>query len=360
MSALYGLKQALRAWFHRFPAFLLNIGFKSSHSDHSMFIKHSSVGILILLLYVDDIIITGSDTVGLQNLFPTLQQEFSMTYLRDLHYFLGLEATGTKDGLVLTQNRYTLDLSKRIDLTDWKPVSAPVSPRSKLSSNDVDLFPDITLYRSLVGGLQYLNMTRPDITYTVNQVSQFMHRPIQYHFLDVKHILRYLKGTLSHGISFWRNNPMQLTTFSDADWGGDPDTSRSTTGHCIFLGKNLISWGSKKQPTVYTRSTEAEYRALSSTSAELTWFRYLLHDLGSYLKQPPILYCDNISATYSRSKHIQIHYHFVRERISSVHLQLCYIATTHQLADLVTKGLSNARFRFLYGKLSCCLPPCTY
>ncbi|XP_026460024.1 uncharacterized protein LOC113360780 [Papaver somniferum] len=122
------------------------------------------------------------------------------------------------------------------DLTDSKLVSTPVSPRSKLSSNDDALFPDITLYRSLVARLQYLNMTRPDITYMVNQVSQFMHLPTQSHFLVVKRIPRYLKCTLVHGISFWRNNLMQLTSFCDTDWGGDPDTSRSTTSHCILLG----------------------------------------------------------------------------------------------------------------------------
>ncbi|XP_026443702.1 uncharacterized protein LOC113343796 [Papaver somniferum] len=135
-------------------------------------------------------------------------------------------------------------------------------------------------------------MTRPDITYDVNQVSQYMHRPTQTHFMVVKRIIRYLKGALGHGICFWRDSSFHLTAYSDADWGGDPDTSRSTTGHCIFLGRNLVSWGSKKQPTVSTSSTEAEYRDLSSTSAELIWIGYLLRDLNIYLKQPPILYCD--------------------------------------------------------------------
>ncbi|XP_026451025.1 uncharacterized protein LOC113351212 [Papaver somniferum] len=182
-------------------------------------------------------------------------------------------------------------------MDDSKTVTTPVAPRSKLQYDDASLFPDATLYRSLVGGLQYLSMTRPDITYAVNQVSQYMHRPTQTHFMDVKRILRYLNGILGHGICFWRDSYLHLTAYSDVDWGGDPDTSRSTTGHCIFLGRNLVSWGSKKKPTVSTSSTEAEYRALTSTSAELIWIRYLLRDLGIYLKQPPILYCDNINAT---------------------------------------------------------------
>lgn len=351
-KALYGLKQAPRAWFTRFTSFLYELGFVASKSDSSLFTRQTSKGILVLLLYVDDILLTGSDP-SLPTLIDDLRHQFSMTDLGDLHYFLGMEITRTKSGLHLSQNRYTLDILNRSDLINAKPVSTPCSSGGKLSMFDGVLYADVTLYRSIVGALQYLTLTRPDITYSVNQVSQFMHSPTDVHFLAVKRILRYLKGTLGRGLFFNANSIFQIRAFSDADWAGNPDTRRSTTGSCVFLGNHLISWSSKKQPTVARSSTEAEYRALALTAADITWIQYLLKDLSIVMTQSPILYCDNISATYmalnpimhSRTKHVQIDYHFVRERVARRLLTVTYISTRHQLADFFTKSQVTAKHK---------------
>ncbi|XP_026441917.1 uncharacterized protein LOC113341143, partial [Papaver somniferum] len=149
-----------------------------------------------------------------------------------------------------------------------------------MSASGGKLFGDVTKYRSLVGALQYLSMTRPDITYAVNQVSRFMHSPTEDHFMAVKRILRYLKGTLGKGLFLPSTAAPTLLAYSDADWGGTPDDSTSTSGSCVFLGTNLISWSSKKQPTVSKSSTEAEYRAMSIATSEVAWIQYLLTDLG--------------------------------------------------------------------------------
>ncbi|KAL5725454.1 hypothetical protein ACHQM5_008596 [Ranunculus cassubicifolius] len=358
-NSMYGLKQAPRAWFTRFTTFLSQLGFKSSKSDSSLFIRKSSQGILVLLLYVDDIVLTGSDP-NMSLFINELSKQFAMTDLGDLHYFLGMEITRNETALHLSQTKYTIDILNKLDLINAKPVSTPSSSGGKLSMYDGVLFTDVTLYRSLVGALQYLTLTRPDITYSVNQVSQFMHSPTDIHFLAVKRILRYLKGTLGRGLHFPVESSCQIRAFSDADWAGNPDTRRSISGSCVFLGNHLISWSSKKQPTVSRSSTEAEYRALALAAAEVTWIQYLLRDLSVATIQAPIIYCDNVSATYmalnpithSRTKHVQIDYHFVRERVARKLLKIVYISTRHQLADFFTKGQVAAKHTDLSHKLS--------
>ncbi|XP_028095340.1 uncharacterized protein LOC114295309 [Camellia sinensis] len=171
--------------------------------------------------------------------------------------------------------------------------------------------------------LQYLTITRPDIAFTVNSACQYMHAPLLSNFNAVKHLLRYLKGTLDKGLQF-QPSPLVLIAYSDSDWAGNAIDRRSTIGFCIFLGPNLVSWSAKKQPTVSRSSTEAEYRALAQTSAELSWLGMLLWDLHIPL-DPPTLWCDNLSAIalssnpifHARSKHIEVDCHFVRERIAS-------------------------------------------
>ncbi|XP_026415820.1 uncharacterized protein LOC113311186 [Papaver somniferum] len=326
---------------------------------------HQIVGLIVVsIVWLQ----RGSDSHYFSQMLVALKQQFSKTDLGDLHFFLGIEAHRSSSGLHLSQTRYTLDILERVDLLTAKPVSTPIVVGTKMSAHDGTLFPDATLYRSLEGALQFLTMTRPDITYDVNQVCQFMHAPTDIHFLAVKRIFRYLKGTLGKGLFFRPSSSFQVSgsfydtvyAYSDVDWAGNPDNRRSTAGTCVFVGPNLISWSSKKQPTVSRSSTEAEYRALALAAAEVIWILYLLKDLGLYIKQPPTLFCDNINATYmasnpvmpSRGKHIDIDYHFVRERVVRGSLIVRYMPTQHQLADLFTKGLLKPRFHYLSFKLS--------
>ncbi|KAM1014395.1 hypothetical protein ACFX2C_044386 [Malus domestica] len=274
-KSLYGLKQAPRAWNERFTTFLPTLGFKSTYSDSSLFVKQVHYEIVILLLYVDDIIITGSASNAIQDVIHSLTVEFEITDLGDLHYFLGIQISKTNTGLFLSQTKYIQDLLLKTEMNESKSCDTPCLPYNRLLKDDGQPFGNPTLYRSIVGALQYLTFTRPDIAFSVHQVCQFMQNPMVAHFTAVKRILRYLKGTLHLGINYHRG-ALNLKAFSDADWAGDPNDQRSTIGFVVFLGSNPVSWSSKKQQTVSRSSTEAEYRALSTTTAELDWIKQLL------------------------------------------------------------------------------------
>jgi hypothetical protein len=222
---------------------------------------------------------------------------------------------------------------------------------------------DTTLYRSTVGALHYLSLTHPDIAFVVNEVSQFSHAPRDTHWNAIKRILRYLKNTLSYGLLIKPTPSSQLFAFFDADWASCPDDRKSTSGYCIFLGRNLLSWTVKTQPTVSRSSTESEYKALANTTAELFWIQSLLKELGIFLSAAPILHCDNIGATYltsnpifhARTKHIEIDYHFVRDRVAQKSLIVKFLSGKDQLADILTKPLASTRFTHLRANLNVCL-----
>ncbi|PNX69458.1 putative copia-type protein, partial [Trifolium pratense] len=217
----------------------------------------------------------------------------------------------------------------------------------RLSKFGTDTMQDASLYRSTVGALQYATLTRPDIAYSVNKVCQFMPHPLESHWKAVKRILRYLKGTIHYGLLLQPSSsspPFSLRAYSDADWATDQDDRRSTSGSCIFFGSNLISWGSKKQQLVARSSTEAEYRSMANTTAELLWIQSLLQELQVPFHTPTLL-CDNISAVslahnpilHSRTKHIELDIHFVREKVLSKHLNVLHVPASDQLADPLTK-----------------------
>jgi histone deacetylase 1/2 len=206
---------------------------------------------------------------------------------------------------------------------------------------------DSTQYRSIVGALQYLTLTRPDISFSVNKVCQFLHAPTTSHWSAVKRILRYIRGTLKVGLTFRRSSSLLLSAFSDADWAGCPDDRKSTGGFAVFVGPNLISWSARKQATVSRSSTEVEYKAIADATTELIWVEALLKELGIRLRQRPCIWCDNLGATYlsanpvfhARTKHIEIDFHFVRERVANKMLDVRFISSKDQLADGFTKAL---------------------
>ncbi|KAM1486966.1 hypothetical protein ACFX2I_001086 [Malus domestica] len=355
--SLYGLKQAPRAWFQCFSQKLEDLGFTASQADSSLFTYFDGSTIIYLLIYVDDILITGNNTAYLSQFIMQLRTHFAMKYLGLLHYFLGMEVSRTPSAFYLTQSKYILELLQKTNMADAKPISTPVPSGKRLSLYEGEPLSDGSSFRSVVGALQYLLFTRPDIAYAVNQVCQFMHSPTTAHWAAVKRILRYLKGTHDHGL-LYKPSPLTLTAFADADYAGDPDNRRSTGGHCIFLGENLISWSSKKQRGVSRSSTEAEYRQLAYTSAHLSWFRNLFRDLYLPL-QPPRLWCDNISAIavasnpvyQARMRYVEVDYHYIRDKVIRKEIEVGYVATTDQIADFLTKGLSSVRFHYLISKL---------
>ncbi|GAB2269615.1 hypothetical protein Dimus_038779 [Dionaea muscipula] len=278
--SLYGLKQAPRAWFEKFQEILLKLNFVGSTSDPSMFIHKASQGMVILLVYVDDIILTGTNDDLIRELRTSLHDHFHMKDLGTLTYFLGLEVHRSSKGIFLNQNKYTQDLIALAKLQDSTSVATPMEMNVKLTRDDGNDLPDPTEYRQLVGSLIYLTITRPDISYVVHIVSQFMNSPKHLYLAAVKRIIRYLNDTSARGLFFPADSSTQLAAYSDSDWAGCPDTRKSTTGWCLYLGKALIAWKCKKQDQVSKSSTEAEYRAMSSASSEITWLRRLLSEIG--------------------------------------------------------------------------------
>ena len=238
---LYGLKQAPRAWFEKFSSTISQHGFSGSSFDTALFLRRSDHGTTILLLYVDDMIITGDDMQGIQDLKLFLGSQFEMKDLGPLNYFLGIEVSSSADGYYLTQAKYTSDLISRANITDSKIVDTPIEYNRRLNSHDGESLSDATLYRQLVGSLIYLTVTRPDISYVIHIVSQFMAAPRSPHYVAVLRILRYLKGTIFDGLHFSSHSSLTLQAYSDADWAGDPTDRRYTIGYCFMLGDSLIS-----------------------------------------------------------------------------------------------------------------------
>jgi hypothetical protein len=350
-KSLYGLKQAPRAWYSRFASYITSVGFIGARSDTSLFIYRHGADTAYLLLYVDDIVLTASSDVLLRHIIDLLHHEFAMKDLGDLHHFLGLSVTRRTDGLFLCQRQYILDILARAGMVDCKPCTTPVDTCAKLSSDGPPV-ENATHYRGLAGALQYLTFTRPDIAYAVQQVCLFMHDPREPHLALVKRILRYLKGTLDHGLQLHRSPVTSLVAYSDADWAGCPDTRRSTSGYGVFLGDNLVSWSSKRQHTVSRSSAEAEYRAVANAVAETCWLRQLLQELHQPVQKATLIYCDNISAVYlstnpvqhQRTKHIEIDLHFVRDKVAAGTVRVLHVPTTLQYADIFTKGLPSSIF----------------
>ncbi|KAJ9542170.1 LOW QUALITY PROTEIN: hypothetical protein OSB04_028676 [Centaurea solstitialis] len=292
----------------------------------------------------------------------SLSSTFEMKDLRKLHYFLGLEVFSDTSGTYLCQAKYISDLLSKAGLSDTKVASTPLEHNLHLTPSAGTPLQDPTRYRQLVGSLVYLTVTRPDIAYAVHTVSQFMATPRSDHYAALLRILRYLKGTMFHGMYFSSTSSLVLRGFSDVDWDSDMTDRRSTTGYCFFLGDSLISWRSKKQSLTVRSSTKAEYRALADTSQELIWLRWLLSDMGAPQKSPTPLWCDNNSAIqiahndvfHERTKHIEIDCHFVRQHVVRNTIQLHPISTLDQPADIFTKAHLPGRFRELVDKLNLC------
>ncbi|XP_031259399.1 uncharacterized protein LOC116117527 [Pistacia vera] len=298
-----------------------------------------------------------------------LNRHFRIKDLGEPKYFLGIEIARSPAGISLSQRKYVLELVSESGLSACKPSAIPVEQNTKLttqqydhatsSSKDDPPLEDPSHYQKLVGRLIYLTMTRPDISYAVHILSQFMHGPKQSHMDAAIKVLKYLKGCPGLGLLLPRDGNLDVTAYCDSDWGTCPMTRKSLTGFCIKIGGSLISWKTKKQSTISLSSAEAEYRAMAKTTCEIVWILGLLRDLEVQTGKPVTLYCDNKAANdiaanpvfHERTKHIEIDCHFVREKIQEGIIKTMHIRTAEQPADIFTKPLCSRQHSYLLHKL---------
>ncbi|KAL6311476.1 hypothetical protein AAG906_012064 [Vitis piasezkii] len=359
-KSLYGLKQSPRAWFDRLTRVVKKHGFIQCQADHTLFMKHSKEGEMTLfIVYVDDIIITGDDEEGIGNLKKLLAREFEIKDLGQLRYFLGMKVGRTKEGIVVTQRKYVLDLLQETGMLGCKPVDTPMDPIGKIDKDNDSHPTDKDRYQRLVGKLIYLTHTRPDIGFAVSMVSRYMNNPTERHMKVVYRILQYLKKSPGRGLYFKKTSSREVEVFTDADWARSLTNRRSTTGYCSYVWGNLVTWRSKKQSVVARSSAEAEFRAMAHGICEGMWLQRILKELGIISNSTMIVLCDN-KATISiaknpvqhdKTKHVEIDRHFIKEKLEGGTIRLMYIPSSRQTADILTKALPKATYENMKSKL---------
>lgn len=348
LKALYGLKQSPRAWYQRIDKFFRQLEFQRSASDSNLYVLSKEGKYVCIIVYVDDLILTGNHEECINQTRRSLNSEFEMTDLGLLHYCIGIEVWQTSKGIFISQQKYAAEILKAFGMIDAKPVGTPMEVNAKLSMEDSSVLVDIKKYRKLVGSLIFLCNTRPDICFAVGVISRFSNQPREAHWAAGMRILKYIKGTLDHGI-FYNPGLCNLHGYCDSDWAGDGDSRKSVSGYCFSLGSGIVSWISKKQPTVALSSTEAEYKAACFAACEAVWLRRILADLGVKVATATTLQCDNQSCMaiaknpvfHARTKHIEIQYHYVRELIEDEIIELEYCPTLDNQADIFTKALTT-------------------
>ena len=358
-KSLYGLKQAPRAWYDRLSNFLIKNDFKRGQVDTTLFRRTLGKDILVVQIYVDDIIFGSTNASLCKEFSELMQDEFEMSMMGELKFFLGIQINQCKDGVYVHQSKYTKELLKKFKLEDCKVMNTPMHPTCNLSKEDEGAKVDQKLYRGMIGSLLYLTASRPDILFSVCLCARFQSDPRESHMTAVKRIFRYLKGTTNLGLLYRKSLDYKLIGFCDADYAGDRIERKSTSGNCQFLGDNLISWASKRQTTIAMSTAEAEYISAASCCTQLLWMKHQLEDYQITANSIPI-YCDNTAAIclsknpilHSRAKHIEIKHHFIRDYVQKGILDIQFIDTENQWADIFTKPLTVERFDFIKKNLN--------
>ncbi|GJU39378.1 retrovirus-related pol polyprotein from transposon TNT 1-94 [Tanacetum coccineum] len=413
-KALYGLKHVPSAWYDMLSSFLISQDFSKGSVDPTLFIRRDGKELLLVQIYVDDIIFAASKP-ELCDLFAKIMcSKFKMSMMGKISFFLGLqisqmvspkwfdwvrsgEISQSPRGIFINQSKYALESLKKYGFDSCDPVDTPMVEKSKLDEDKEGKAVDPSHYRGMIGTLLYLTASRPDLQFAICMCARYQARPTEKHLNAVKRIFRYLKGTVHRGLWYpkdssialtafaeptekhlnavkrifrylkgtvhrglWypKDSSIALTAFADADHAGCQDTRRSTSGSMQLLGDRLVSWSSKRQKSAAISSTEAEYIALSGCCAQILWMRSQLTDYGFRFNKIP-MYCDNKSAIalccnnvqHSRSKHIDIRFHFIKEHVENGVIELYFVNTEYQLADIFTKALGRNRIEFLINKL---------
>ena len=362
-KSIYGLKQSARCWKTAIGTFLKSSGYKQMKSDSCLYMKsirdrNGVIKFVILLIYVDDILLFANETSMLNEEKKLIGSKFKIDDMGEVKYILGMLINRNRERgkMTIRQPKYLEGILKRFGMEQCKPVSTPLEPGKHFLELPDDENPtNINEYQKLIGYLTYVaTATRPDLASAVGRLLKYMSRPSDEHWKGAKRILRYIKGTINYGLVFdGRSTRCSLIGYSDADWANDVDTRRSTSGYVFQINGSTVSWSSKRQSCVTRSSTEAEYVALSHATQEVVWLRRLLNDIGEKQDQPSVMNEDNQGAIelsknprfHNRTKHIDVAYHFIREKVNDKSINVKYCSTDQMLADVMTKSLPRQTFQ---------------
>ena len=363
-KAIYGSKQGGNRWNKKMRSVLESLDFRQTYSDASIYIYSKDSVTIILPVFVDDMTLASKSEPAIQSFIAQLSQHFKICDLGPTTQLLGIkiDRDHSKHSIFLSQRQYCLDILDRFGMADCKPISTPMEPGLRLSRTQSlqNAQESATMcqtpYLSAVGALMYLaTTTRPDIAYTVGVLARFNCNPGWVHWLAVKHLLRYIKGTIDYSITYSPDpsQPETFITFSDADHGGCKDTGRSTGGYVVKMGTGAVSWSSKLQNVIALSTTEAEYMAAVQAGKEIKWMRNLMHELGIPLPGTSTLFLDNQSAIsvaknpehHGRMKQLDLCYYWLRDAVQDQAIMPIFVPTTQQAADLLTKALTTPKVR---------------
>jgi hypothetical protein len=360
-KALYGLKQAPRAWYDCLSEYLLANNYRRGTIDKTLFIQEHKGHILVVQVYVDDIIFGATNMSLVDKFKDVMSSKFNMSMIGELNFFLGLQVVQKDDGIQIHQQKYLREIIKKFNLESSKPSPTPVSTSTRQEADLLGPKTDETKYRGMVGSLMYLTASRPDIVYAVSLCARFQSDPRESHVAIIKRIFRYLKGTDNLCLWYPKHCDFTLVGYTDADYAGYLVDRKSTSGMAQFLGPCLVSWGSRKQNSISLSTTEAEYIAAAACCTQLLWLKQQLTDFGVTFNALEIR-CDNTSAInisknpvlHSRTKHIDIRHHFLRDHVEKKNIVLTHCRTEDQIADIFTKALNKDQFvtlRMLLGMI---------
>lgn len=356
VKSLYGLKQSSRCWNQKFSSFIRKFEFKVCDSDTCVFIRHKPERMTIIAIYVDDGMIASDDSSEIECIVSYLQSHFEVKVF-EARCFLGLEIERFPNGSIFVhQECYAKKVLNRFNMMNCKTVSTPADCGQNLGDFVNHTEVPVFAYREAVGSLMYLSVgTRPDISYAVGVVSRYLDHPSSAHVNAVKRIFKYIKGTTEMGILYKNEDNFNFVGYSDADYAGDSESRRSTSGYMFHIGSGIISWASIRQQSVSTSTTESEYVAACQAIKELIWLKSLITELNPRETSAAKFYMDNQSAIrliknpvyHKRTKHIDIQYHFIREKYQDNQFSLEYVSTDEQIADILTKALHKNRHYYL-------------
>ncbi|KAI3767016.1 hypothetical protein L2E82_17097 [Cichorium intybus] len=347
-KAVYGLKQAPRAWYDTLGSYHLGKGYHRGAIDNTPFIKRSGDDIILAQVYVDDIIFGSTNDKLSEEFAAVMSSKFETSMMGEPSFFLGLQVKQSSHAIFISQSKYLQDMLKEFSFSKCKPAKTPMSSLVSLCADPTGVDVNASSYRGMIASLLYLTASHPDIVFATNMCTRFQAKPKESHLNAVKRIFRYLKHTTSLGLWYSCESSFDLVGFTDSDFAGCSLDRKSTSGGCQLLGNRLISWSSKKQSSVACSTAEAKYVAVGRCCAQVLWIQNQLIDYGFSLTRTPIC-CDNTSAIlisqnlvqHSKTKHIDVRHHFIRDIIQKENIELLYILIEQQLADIFTKPLDE-------------------